>query len=135
MNQVIDCSLLDVDSVCKTITKYPAVVMGAYQILADQVSKKQCNVFSFLDGESWGRSQYFIVGVGNIVSNNKTKAVTVPGDNEKREFELVTRIFIPISVHELVDVAVLSECVTSFESVYDNVEVFAAFYELADNIM
>lgn len=137
--EAIDCFSMDVDSICKRFTKYPGFVIGAYQVLVDQVAKNKSYFFSFVDGEAWGRAQYFVVGV-----DLKTRLE----DSEEARISVIDlgvtiRVYIPIYVSEDIDVAWLTELVASMESVYAgtssdnryNIEVFAAVFEAADNIM
>jgi hypothetical protein len=130
--EIIDCSSLDVDSICKRFTKHPVHALAAYQVLNDQIAKNQGDLFSFVDGEAWGRPQYFVVAVGQ---NNKFHGSASAGNDGSDADGLRVRVYIPISANETIDMAWLVEVVRAMGNQHENVEVYAAMYEAADNIM
>lgn len=107
------------------------------QVLQDQVAKCSCSVVTLIDGEQWGRQQYFVVSFQQSPGNRGKLQIT-----EEQQLDKVC-VFIPIPVEEDVDMLHLTDMVHGMErsmrsegaGAATEVEVYAAVYEAGGSIM
>lgn len=134
-------------------------VMPCYcvQVLQDQIAKNNSDILTFIDGEIWGRQQYFVLG---LPPQQKARSAGTSSG-----IVGTPRVFIPIPVEEEVDMLQLTDIVRGVESSYSSctldedldggggeeavgvenkaeastntaaVEVYAAVYEIGGSIM